>query len=99
MPTIQLAVRGRAKSIVLISHLGRPNGRKEEKYSMKPVAIALSELLDLPVTFLPDCIGEYIEDAIKRSTDGSIFLLENLRFYLEEEGKGLNESGNKVNET
>lgn len=79
-----------------MSHLGRPDGHKNDKYSLKPVAEKLSELLNKPVTFLPDCIGEETQKAVKNAKDGEIFLLENLRFYAEEEGSSKDAEGKKV---
>lgn len=71
---------------VLMSHLGRPNG-KEEQYSLKHIVPAVSEVLGVPVTFIEDCIGEKIQEKIDALPAGSVILLENLRFY-EEEQKG-----------
>jgi len=79
-----------------MSHLGRPDGKKVEKYSLAPVAQKLEELLGKKVTFLNDCVGEEVEKACADPAPGSIILLENLRFHIEEEGKGVDESGNKV---
>jgi len=89
LPTIKYALDNGAKSVILMSHLGRPDGQKNEKYSLAPVAEELSKLLDKKVTFLPDCVGPDIEEAVNAGTDGSICLLENLRFHIEEEGKGV----------
>lgn len=75
-----------AKAVILASHLGRPNGEVNEKYSLKPVAAELEKLLDTKVTFLPDCVGPETEAAVNKATDGEIILLENLRFHIEEEG-------------
>jgi 3-phosphoglycerate kinase len=83
LPTINHLIRQKAK-IVLASHLGRPDGAKNEKYSLAPVAKVLSELLKQPVLFLPDCIGKEIVDATRQLGDGEVALLENLRFYNEE---------------
>lgn len=78
-------------------HLGRPDGRKmPEKFSLAPVAKALEGLLDRPVTFLSDCVGPEVEAACAAPAPGSVILLENVRFYAEEEGKGLDAEGNKV---
>ena len=68
---------------VIISHLGRPNG-VNLKLSLKPVSKRLSALLNRPVNFLDDCIGGHVEQTIKNSNSGDVFLLENLRFYNEE---------------
>jgi len=96
VPTIkQMLARG-AKSVVLMSHLGRPDGNVVEKYSLKPVAAALEKLLEKPVLFLNDCCGPDVEKACADPADGSVILLENLRFHIEEEGKGVDASGNKI---
>lgn len=79
-----------------MSHLGRPDGNKNLKYTLAPVATELKTLLGRDVTFLNDCVGEEVENACKDPAPGSIILLENLRFYLEEEGKGVDASGAKV---
>ncbi|EPS40709.1 hypothetical protein H072_5401 [Dactylellina haptotyla CBS 200.50] len=96
LPTIKYALEHKAKAIILMSHLGRPDGLPKSKYSLAPVAEELSKLLDKKVTFLPDCVGKEIEEAVNDGSDGAIFLLENLRFHIEEEGKGVNEAGEKV---
>uniref|UniRef100_A0A5S6QIB4 Phosphoglycerate kinase n=1 Tax=Trichuris muris TaxID=70415 RepID=A0A5S6QIB4_TRIMR len=96
LPTIKYALEHGAKSVVLMSHLGRPDGHKEAKYSLRPVADALQQLLGKPVKFLTDCIGPEVEEACKQPPPGSIFLLENLRFHVEEEGKGVDAKGQKI---
>ncbi|EWC48363.1 phosphoglycerate kinase [Drechslerella stenobrocha 248] len=96
LPTIKYAIDQGAKAVVLMSHLGRPDGLVKSKYSLSPVAEELSKLLDKKVTFLPDSVGKEIEEAVNEGTDGAVFLLENLRFHLEEEGKGVDKDGNKV---
>lgn len=88
LPTIQYAIDNGAKSVILMSHLGRPDGQPIQKYSLKPVATKLSELLKRDVTFLDDCVGDKTKDAVLAGKDGQVFLLENLRFHVEEEGKG-----------
>lgn len=70
--------------IVIISHLGRPEGR-DSKYSLEQVATRLSELLDQEVEFVDDCIGDKVVQAVKKATPHSVTLLENLRYYKEEE--------------
>merc|ERR1719389_1481296 len=96
LPTIKdLLARG-AKSVVCCSHLGRPNGQKVEKFSLAPVAKVFEKQLGKPVTFLPDCCGPEVEAACADPEPGSVILLENLRFYAEEEGKGQDAEGNKV---
>ncbi|KAK6544422.1 phosphoglycerate kinase [Orbilia ellipsospora] len=96
LPTIKYALEHGAKSVILMSHLGRPDGLPNQKYSLAPVAEELSKLLDKKVTFLPDCVGKETEEAVNDGKDGAIFLLENLRFHIEEEGKGVNEAKEKV---
>eukprot|EP00970_Alexandrium_tamarense_P014313 scaffold4048_cov191-Alexandrium_tamarense.AAC.13 len=89
IPTIQLVLDGGAKSVVLMSHLGRPDGTKNAKYTLKPVAEKLGEIMGREVTFLNDCVGEEVEKACADPAAGSIIVLENMRFYAEEEGKGI----------
>jgi phosphoglycerate kinase len=86
LPTIRYVV-DQGGSLVLMSHLGRPDGKRNEKYSLKPVAKKLQELLGRPVTFLPDCVGGDVERACASLKPGEVVLLENLRFHIEEEGK------------
>ena len=95
LPSIRY-VLGKGASLVLMSHLGRPDGQKLPKYSLAPVAGKLSELLGLPVTFLPDCVGPEIEKACTALKPGQVALLENLRFHIEEEGKVKKEDGSSV---
>jgi phosphoglycerate kinase len=92
LPTIQ-HILDQGASVVLMSHLGRPDGRKVEKFSLRPVAEKLQELLGKPVKFLPDCVGPEIEAACAALQPGEVALLENLRFHIEEEGKVKNEDG------
>lgn len=96
LPTVEHALAHGAKSVVLMSHLGRPDGRRQEKYSLKAVAEELKSLLKKDVLFLNDCVGAEVEQACADPATGSVILLENLRFHLEEEGNGLNEKGEKV---
>ena len=79
-----------------MSHLGRPDGRTQSKYSLAPVAKEVERLLACPVLFLQDCVGETVEAACAAPVPGSIILLENLRFHVEEEGKGVAEDGSKT---
>mmetsp|Transcript_5632 Transcript_5632/g.11020 ORF Transcript_5632/g.11020 Transcript_5632/m.11020 type:complete len:420 (+) Transcript_5632:75-1334(+) len=95
IPTIQYVLDGGAKSVVLMSHLGRPNGQKNPKYTMKPVAEKLGEILGKSVTFLSDCVGPEVEAACADPAPGSIIVVENIRFYAEEEGKGVGADGEK----
>ncbi|KAG3289606.1 phosphoglycerate kinase 2-like [Ictidomys tridecemlineatus] len=97
MPSITFCLDNGAQSVVLMSHLGRPDGvPMPEKYSLEPVAGELKALLGRDVTFLKDCVGPEVEKACASPEAGSVILLENLRFHLEEEGKGQDASGNKV---
>jgi phosphoglycerate kinase len=96
LPTIQHALAQKAKSVVLMSHLGRPNGQKSEKESLAPVAAELETLLGSKVTFLSDCVGADVEAACADPEAGSVILLENLRFHIEEEGSAKDKEGNKV---
>ena len=88
LPTIKYALEQGA-SVVLMSHLGRPDGQKIAKFSLKPVATELEKLLGHPVKFLDDCVGPAVEAACAHGTlkTGEVVLLENLRFHIEEEGK------------
>ncbi|KAL3075000.1 hypothetical protein niasHS_014445 [Heterodera schachtii] len=96
LPTIKYAIDHEAKSVVLMSHLGRPDGQAQAKYSMKPVHEELERLLGKTVVFLTDCVGTEIENATADPKPGTIILLENLRFHVEEEGKGKNSAGESV---
>ncbi len=84
LPTIQYCLEQGA-SIVLASHLGRPDGNRVPSFSLAPVAVRLSELLHKPVIFLDDCIGPDVEARVMAMKPGEIILLENLRFYAQEE--------------
>lgn len=84
LPTIQYAI-AQGAVVVLASHLGRPDGERKLEYSLAPVAKRLSELLGKAVTFLDDCIGETVKQAIKAAQSGDVILLENVRFYAGEE--------------
>jgi len=96
VPTIQKVLEAGAKSVVLASHLGRPDGSVVEKYSLAPVAKILEEKLGKPVTFCKDCVGAEVEATCLDPAVGSVILLENLRFHVEEEGKGVDADGNKI---
>jgi len=84
LPTIQHAIEQQAR-VILASHLGRPKGQRVEKYSLRPVAEHLAELLKRPVAFADDCIGEAAQSKVNALADGDVLLLENLRFHPEEE--------------
>jgi phosphoglycerate kinase len=85
LPTIQHALDAGASRVILASHFGRPKGKPNPDMSLAPVAKRLSELLGRPVTFAPDCVGEVAEKAVKDAPEGGVVLLENLRYYAEEE--------------
>lgn len=84
LPTIKYILGHGAKKIILMSHLGRPDGKIVEKYSLKPVAQRLKELLSENVRFLNDCVGDDIKKEIEGANE-RVILLENLRFHPEEE--------------
>jgi len=86
LPTVNYAL-SQGASVVLMSHLGRPDGQRIAKFSLKPVAVELEKLLGRPVTFLDDCVGPAVESACAHLAPGAVVLLENLRFHIEEEGK------------
>src|SRR4051812_20083354 len=92
VPTIKFAIE-KGASVVLMSHLGRPDGQKVEKFSLKPIAAELEKILGQKVFFAEDCIGPAVETQAKALKAGQVLLLENLRFHIEEEGKVKLEDG------
>ena len=84
LPTIRKILSDGGKAI-LMSHFGRPKGKRNLDYSLKPVSQRLSELLNKPVKFAPDCIGGNVKKMVDELKDGECLLLENLRFHAEEE--------------
>lgn len=84
VPTIR-ALLAQGASVVICSHLGRPEGRLDAKYSLNPVADRLSELLNIKVRFIANCVGPEVEKAAQKLEPGQVLLLENLRFHPEEE--------------
>lgn len=96
LPTIKYALKEGATAVILMSHLGRPDGQVNKKYSLEPVAKEVSSHLGKPVIFLPDCVGPEVEERVAAATSGEVFLLENLRFHIEEEGSVKDKAGNKI---
>ncbi|RYG68805.1 phosphoglycerate kinase [archaeon] len=84
IPTIKYLVDKGAK-VLLSSHLGRPKGGYERKFSLAPITPRLSELIGKPVPLVPDCVGVSVQAAVSKMNDGDVVLLENVRFYPEEE--------------
>ncbi len=84
LPTIQFLIKSGA-IVILASHFGRPKGKVDPKYTLEPVAKEFSKILGQEVIFIPNCIGPQTEATVKQMTSGSVALLENLRFYAEEE--------------
>jgi len=84
LPTLRHLL-DRGCHVVICSHLGRPKGEVKPEFSLEPVAARLGELLDKPVGFISDCVGDRVFQATKRMTPGQVLLLENLRFHPEEE--------------
>jgi phosphoglycerate kinase len=95
LPTIKYALE-KGASVVLASHLGRPDGQVIEKFSLKPIAAELQNVLGQPVAFAADCVGPIAEAAAAALKPGQVLLLENLRFHIEEEGKVKLEDGTSV---
>jgi len=84
LPTIKYLLEQKA-AVILMSHLGRPKGKPNRLYTLRPVANRLAELLDHPVTFIPECVGQLVNQAVAEMRPGDVILLENLRFQKEEE--------------
>src|SRR5579884_724785 len=87
-PTIQYLIKHGAR-VILASHLGRPGGKPNPAYSLRPVAERLQTLLGQPVEFIPEAVGPVAESAVQRLLPGQVALLENLRFYPGEEKNDL----------
>ena len=84
LPTLKLLLE-KGGRLILTAHLGRPKGKRDVTLSLKPVAARLSALLGKAVTFVDDCIGDKVEKAVAAMKDGDVVLLENVRYYSEEE--------------
>jgi len=84
LPTLKLLL-GKGAKIILTAHLGRPKGKREPSMSLRPVAAKLADLLQMEVNFVDDCIGEKVERVVNAMSAGQIVLLENVRYYAEEE--------------
>jgi phosphoglycerate kinase len=84
LPTIEYLL-DQGAAVILMSHLGRPKGKVDPKYSLKPIAARLSELLGKPVALAPDCVGPQVEAMAQALQPEQVLLLENLRFHPEEE--------------
>lgn len=80
LPTIKAALAQGGK-VIIASHLGRPKGERNKKFTLKPAAIRLSELLEQDVTMAPDCIGDEVEAIVDNMNNGDVVVLENLRFH------------------
>eukprot|EP00112_Aurelia_sp_Birch-Aquarium-sp1_P004114 Seg1467.8 transcript_id=Seg1467.8/GoldUCD/mRNA.D3Y31 product="putative phosphoglycerate kinase" protein_id=Seg1467.8/GoldUCD/D3Y31 len=94
LPSIKYCLENGAQSVVLFSHIGKPEGQRRQELSLLPVASELQLLLGRRVIFLSDCVGAEVEQTCRNPQSGSIILLENLKFHIEEEGKGLDVNGN-----
>jgi phosphoglycerate kinase len=95
LPTVNYLLE-KGAAVILMSHLGRPDGKAKPEFSLKPVAEKLQELIKRPVKFLNDCVGPEVEKACAAMKPGDVILLENLRFHIEEEGKVKLEDGSKL---
>src|SRR6202008_1742429 len=84
LPTIEL-LRARGAKVILLAHFGRPKGKPNPKYSLKPVADHLAQMIPPPVDFSPEVVGPRVEAASQALADGGVLLVENVRFYSEEE--------------
>ena len=96
LPTLHYLLEQNAR-LILCAHLGRPDGKPNPELSLKPVAAVLEGLINRPVKFAADCVGQPAEEAVKDLKNGEILLLENLRFHPEEEANDQNFAKQLVN--
>jgi len=89
VPTLEAVLAQKPRAVVLMSHLGRPKGGPDPKYTLQPAVPVLSEHLGVPVAFVGDCVGAAAEKALAALPEGGVLLLENTRFYAEEEANNL----------
>ncbi|MBI4034580.1 phosphoglycerate kinase [Candidatus Saccharibacteria bacterium] len=99
LPTIQYILKQKPSGLVIASHLGRPAGKVDKSYSLRPVAKRLSQLLDKPVRFVNDCVGQTVHQISDQVKDGQIILLENLRFHPGEEANDKDFAQNLIGST
>ncbi|KAL6309228.1 phosphoglycerate kinase [Sparassis latifolia] len=96
LPTIKYALENGASKVILMSHLGRPDGKVVAKYSLAPVALEVEKHLGKSVIFVHESVGPDVEKAVSEAPAGSVILLENLRFHIEEEGSSKDKEGKKT---
>lgn len=96
LPTIEYVLGAGAKLVVLASHLGRPAGREDARFSMAPVFEVVKSKVKAPVVFAGGVVGADVEKVCADAAEGSVVMLENLRFCIEEEGKGVDGEGGKI---
>ena len=89
VPSIKKLLESGAKSVILMSHMGRPDGVKQDKFSLGQIVETLEKELGKSVTFVADCQGDDVAKACENAKDGEVILLDNLRFYAAETGKGV----------
>src|SRR5437764_9518419 len=92
LPTLELLIEKGAR-IILAAHLGRPNGKREVSMSLRPVAARLADMIHRPIAFVDDCIGEKVEKTADALKPGDILLLENVRYYREEDANEPSSAG------
>jgi phosphoglycerate kinase len=90
LPTLEYILKQKPERLIIISHLGRPDGQRNPEFSLLPVAERLAKLLGKSVHFVADCVGDHVKEAVDDLGDESIILLENLRFYSGEENNDAN---------